>query len=151
MQIFVARFEGGHWSPKAVTAWDRKIPFSGRGAMPFIGIRLGSVRTLASDLIAIDYRHRDYGSGRILLDEATLRRVDRQVTIPVEIPKTLTKPTLQFDGIRVKIARDLGESSETDRKYMLRWETLEAHHDRPRQPPLPPASILNLITLERAK
>jgi hypothetical protein len=151
MQIFVARFEEGRWSPKAVTAWDKKIPFSGRGAMPFIGIRLGSVRTLASDLIAIDYRHRDYGSGRILLDEATLRRVDRQVTIPVEIPKTLTKPTLQFDGIRVKIARDLGESSETDRKYMLRWETLEAHHDRPRQPPLPPASILNLITLERAK
>ncbi|MCP4451653.1 MAG: hypothetical protein GY809_09345 [Planctomycetes bacterium] len=149
MQIFVARFEEGHWHPRAVTTWDREVRFSGRGAMPFIGIRLGAVRTLPSDLVAIDYRHRDYGSGRILLDETFLRPVDREVVIPVEIPKMLLKPTLQFDGMQVKLAKDLGESPDLDRKYLLRWETLGAHHDRPRQPPLPQASVLNLVTLER--
>jgi hypothetical protein len=101
--------------------------------------------------LAIDYRHRDYGSGRILLDEGSLRSVDRRVVIPVEIPKTLLTPTLQFDGIHVKLAQDLGQSPDPDRKYVLRWETLGAHHDRPRQPPLPEASILNLITLERVR
>lgn len=151
MQIFIARFQEGRWHPKAVTAWDKEIPFSGRGAMPFIGIKLGPVRILPDNLIAIDYRHRDYGSGRILLDEATLDQVDKQVVIPTEIPKHLTKPTIRFDGIRVKLAQDQGEPSEPDRKYMLRWETLEAHHDRPRQPPLPPASTLKLITLEQVR
>lgn len=151
MQIFVARFHQGRWHHRAVTAWDKEIPFSGRGAMPFIGIKLGSVRRLPSDLIAIDYRHRDYGSGRILLNEASLRQVDKNVVIPREMPRTLSRPTLEFDGIRAKFAQDRGAASGVDRKYVLRWETLEAHHDRPRQPPLPPPSILNLVTLEPVK
>ncbi len=151
MQIFVARFRDARWRPRAVTAWDKEIPFSGRGAMPFIGIKLGSVRMLDSDLIAIDYRHRDYGSGRIFLNETTLRSVERTLVIPAEIPRPLLKPTLRHDGIHVKLAHDLGQSPNPDRKYLLRWETLGAHHDRPRQPPLPQASVLNLITLERVR
>ena len=152
MQIYVARFHEGRWRPKVLTTWDKEVPFSGRGAMPFIGIKLGDVRRLDTDLISVSYRHRDYGSGRIVIDEETLKPVDRQVTIVPDIPRTLMTPTIAFEGIRVKLARDSGGVSPVpDRKYVLRWETLEAHHDRPRQPPLPPASVLQLVTLERAK
>jgi len=147
MQIYVARFQHESWESAAVTTWDKEIPFSGRGAMPFIGIRLGNVRRLDSGLFFINYRHRDYGSGRILLDEETLRPVDREVVIPSEIPKALLRPTIEFDGMRVKLTQDQGVSPEA-RKYVLRWETLEAHHDRPRQTPLPPVSVLKLVVLE---
>jgi hypothetical protein len=33
----------------------------------------------------------------------------------------------------------------------LRWQTLVANHDRPRKPPLPPPSVLQLIKLERLR
>ena len=151
MQIYVARFQDGGWRRTAITSWDREIPFSGGGAMPFIGIRLGEVRRLESNHFSIDYRHRDYGSGRILLHGETLEPVEREVVVTREIPLTLLRPTITFDGMRVKIARDIGTSSATDRKYVLCWETIEAHYDRPRQSPLPSASVLKLVTLERIR
>jgi len=104
---------------------------------------------LDDGLISIGYRHRDYGSGRIVIDEETLKPVDRQVVIAPDIPRTLMKPSIAFAGMRVKLARDSATSSVLDKKYILRWETLEAHHDRPRQPPLPPASVLQLVTLRK--
>jgi hypothetical protein len=75
----------------------------------------------------------------------------REIVDAPEIPLTLLHPTIAFDGMRVKIARDIGTSSATGRKYVLRWETLEAHYDRPRQSPLPSASVLKLVTLERIR
>lgn len=149
MQIYIARFQAGRWHPVVLTEWDKEVPFSGRGAMPFIGIRLSDVRRLDDGLISIGYRHRDYGSGRIVIDEETLKPVDRQVVIAPDIPRTLMKPSIAFAGMRVKLARDSATSSVLDKKYILRWETLEAHHDRPRQPPLPPASVLQLVTLRK--
>jgi hypothetical protein len=84
-----------------------------------------------------------------LLDEETLRPVERDIVVPSEYPKDLTKPTIAFEGINVRLAQDLGEPSEPDTRYVLRWETLGAHYDRPRKPPLPPASVLNLVKLQR--
>ena len=119
--------------------------------MPFIGIRLSDVRRLDTGLIAIGYRHRDYGSGRIVIDEESLKPVEREVVIAPDIPRSLMKPAGAFAGIRVKLAQDSGTSPSIDRKYVLRWEALEAHYDRPRKPPLPPASVLELVTLERTR
>jgi len=151
MQVYVTRFEGGQWKSRPVTAWEKKITFGGGGAMPFIGIKLGPLERLGPGLFTIRYRHRDYGSGRIVLDEATLRPVEREVADPREYPHELMKPTIAFDGIGVHIAEDLGLAEDAKTKYVLRWETLEPHHDRPRQPPLPPASTLELVELQREK
>ena len=149
MQIYVARFQDGQWHCHPVTTWDKTVSFAGRGAMPFIGIRISGLDELAPGLLTMTYRHRDYGSGRIILDEETLRPVDRRVAVPSEFPKELSKPTIDFDGISVKLAHDIGSPDQTETKYVLRWETLGAHHDRPRQPPLPPASTLKLVKLQR--
>ena len=117
--------------------------------MPFIGIRISGLRRIEPGLFLITYRHRDFGSGRIVLDEETLAPVDREVSVPAELPAEVTRPTIDFDGIRVKTARDLGSPEEPGVEYLLRWEALSANHDRPRQPPLPPASRLELIRLEK--
>lgn len=151
MQIYVARLQEGNWQRHAITAWDKRVHFEGRGAMPFIGIAITQLKKLETDRFFIKYRHRDYGSGHIVLDEKTLRPVDGEVVLPSDYPKELTKPTLGLEGIRVKLASDLGEAAVADTKYVLRWETLPAHHDRPREPPLPPASVLQLIKLVRAE
>jgi hypothetical protein len=147
MQIYVAGVQDGRWRPRAVTDWDQPVPFGGRGAMPFIGIRLSGFALWNDDYFCLNYRHRDYGSGRIVLDQATLQPVDRQLQIPAGLPRALSRPTIDFPGIRVKTAPDSGNNADSETDYLLRWETLDANHDRPRQPPLPPASVLHLIEL----
>jgi hypothetical protein len=151
MQIYVARFQEGRWRLHCITKWNKNIAFSGRGAMPFIGIRISELKTLGPDKFIIRYRHRDYGSGRIALNEETLRPVKGNARIGSEHPEELTEPTLPFKGVSVRISSDLGGPDKRETKYLLRWETLGAHHDRPRDPPLPPASPLTLVTLRRDK
>ncbi len=151
MQIYVTRFEDGQWQRHPVTDWDKSIVFGGGGAMPFIGIRTSGLQSIENGMFYISYRHRDFGSGQIVLDEETLQPVARRVTIPREIPGELSKRTIAFEGIHVKLAHDQGEEVDANTKYVLRWETLGAHHDRPRQPPLPSASPLRLIKLVRGE
>lgn len=151
MQVYVARFEQRRWRRRPVTAWDKNITFGGRGAMPFIGIRISGLRRVEPGTFSIKYRHRDYGSGQIVVGEETLEPLDRDVVVPPEYPERLTKPTIAWEGISVRIVGDLAETSDSDTKHVLRWETLGAFHDRPRQPPLPPPSVLKLVTLTREK
>ena len=149
MQIFVARFEDGAWRSRAVTSWDREVSFGGRGAMPFIGIRISGLAPVEPAMWTLTYRHRDFGSGRLVLDEETLQPVQRTVVVPPENPPELHRVAIEFDGMQVKLAGDSGDPGEPDVKYILRWEALPAHHDRPRDPPLPPASRLELVKLVR--
>jgi hypothetical protein len=149
MQIYISRFEDGGWKQRAITDWDQPIAFSGRGAMPFIGISVSGLKPLRPGLYTLTYRHRVFGSGRLVVDETDLQPVAGEFAMPPEFPAELSRPTISFPGIRVKLAGDTGEAEDADRCYVLRWETLSANHDRPRQPPLPPASVLTLVTLER--
>ena len=149
MQIYVARCEEGRWRTRPITAWEKPVDFAGRGAMPFIGIRLGGLEPCGPDLFTISYRHGHYGSGRIVLDGTTLEPVKRAVAVPREFPAELQQPAMDFPGIQVKLALDAGEAGDPDTRYVLRWETLGANHDRPRTPPLPPPSTLTLVKLVR--
>lgn len=150
MQLWVARFEDGEWRTRPITRWKEAIVFGGGGAMPFIGIAISGLEPVEPDRCTLTYRHRDHGSGRIVLDEETLEPVEASITVPPEYPAELRRPRIEFEGIGVKTAADLGDSGSPEVKYLLRWETLPANHDRPRTPPLPPASLLELVKLERS-
>ena len=117
--------------------------------MPFIGIRIGELVRVQPGVLAISYRHRDYGSGHIFLDESTLRPTETTIELIPEYPRELRNPTMQFDGISVRLAHDNNQLDGAQTKYVLRWETLPANHDRPREPPLPPSSPLELIKMRR--
>ena len=86
----------------------------------------------------------------VAFDPQTLEPLEDPVVVPRETPPELHRPRIELDGVGVKIADDLGESGSPEVKYVLRWETLPAHHDRPREGPLPPPSVLELVRLERS-
>ena len=117
--------------------------------MPFIGIRIGELVNVEPGVLAISYRHRDYGSGHLFVEKSTLQPIQRTLKLIQEYPRQLHRPTLEFKGISVRLAWDINRLSGAKTQYVLRWETLSANHDRPRQPPLPPASPLRLVKLER--
>jgi hypothetical protein len=147
MQIYVAGFRDGRWAPQPVTCWKKEIPFGGGGSMPFIGIRISQPTRVQADTLMIEYQHRDYGKGKVILDEETLQPVDRLVTLTPQHPSGLGEKEVPWEGIRVNTRDDIGGSDRTGEKYLLRWETLGPHRDKPREPPLPPASTLRVIKL----
>lgn len=151
MQIYVARFDEGSWKRHAITKWEKNVHFSGYGAMPFIGIRTSGLKRINPHTHTITYRHRDYGSGQMFIDDETLMPVEREVVIQDENPKEIMQRTIDFEGVSVKTAGDAAGPPEDNVKYMLRWETLSANYDRPRKPPLPPASSLTLLRLVKSQ
>ncbi len=149
MQIYAARFEKGKWVIRQLTRWDKPIHFSGCGSMGFIGISISGLSRVEPGIFTMTYRHRDYGSGLLVIDEATLRPTEKTITPAKEYPEELERPRIDFEGITIRRANDIGSPEEEGVRYILQWETLGPNQDRPRDPPLPEPSLLRLHKLSR--
>jgi len=91
------------------------------------------------------FRHVKYGARTWVLDEKTLK-------------PTVERETAQWPGelliledhtglMQINWKRDGGESGDPNAEYVLRWETLPPHRDRPREG-VPKPSILRLYRLK---
>lgn len=144
-QPWTARLENGVWKHYQTTEWLYRWDFGGGGSLNS-EIGLGPVTKEADGRLSQSFRHSKFGSGTWLLDPQTLRaigKVQRQGT-----PPELGKIEGTFPGLKVKTAGDLGTSDTPDVRYMLRWETLDANRDAPREGPLPAPSMLRLYAVK---
>lgn len=149
MQIYAARPENGAWALHLLTDWKKPVHFSGNGSMGPIGIGVGGLETAGPDLLTLTYSHRDYGSGRLVLDDKTLTPIEKKIVVSPTLPRELGKIESDFQGMGIMRADDQGDSGDPAVKYVLQWETLGANRDRPRQPPLPEPSTLKLHKISR--
>jgi hypothetical protein len=147
MQIYATRFEDGNWTPHRLTDWSKPVKFSGYGSMGFIGIKTSELTRVAPGTLTMTYRHRDYGSGRLVIDEKTLQPISKEITIPRGYPEEMIRPQINFKGIEIRRTGDIGNSGGEGIHYVLQWETLGRNFDRPRKPPLPKPSTLRLYKL----
>jgi hypothetical protein len=146
-QPFIARLESGRWVLHQVTNWPYRWDFGGGGAL-VVEVSVSGVRAEPGGRLTAAFRHAKFGNGTWLLDPETLRAagtVQRQ-----ELPTRWAKPEGKFPGLKVQWVHDSGESGLAGRSYRLRWETLDANRDRPREGPLPPPSMLRLLTIRTA-
>jgi N-sulfoglucosamine sulfohydrolase len=147
MQIYASRAKNGEWKAQVLTDWQKPVEFSGYGSMGFIGISISGLSLVEPGVLSLTYRHKDYGSGRLVLDEKTLQPLQRKIAVMPEYPKTLNQVQSNFDGMGIRRANDVGSSSKEGVRYVLQWETLGRNFDRPRKPPLPKPSTLSLHKL----
>jgi hypothetical protein len=147
MQVYAARPKDDKWELHQLTDWDKPIRFSGGGSMGFIGIRISGLSQTEDGLLTMTYRHRDYGSGSLTIDEKTLRPLEKAIAVVPEYPKALNQLQSDFEGMGIQRAKDIGDSGEENVRYILQWETLGKNRDRPRKPPLPQPSTLRLYKL----
>jgi hypothetical protein len=66
------------------------------------------------------------------------------------LPRELRKIESDFPGMEIRIASGQGACGTPGVRYLLRWETLGANRDRPRQAPFPAPSTLRLYKLTEA-
>jgi hypothetical protein len=148
MQIYAARAEGDSWEHHQLTDWDEPIVFGGRGSMGFIGIRISGLSRHEPGILTMTYRHRDYGSGRLVIEEETLRPLAKEIHVMPEYPEELQQVQSDFEGMSVRRAADIGSSPEDRIHYILQWETLGNNYDKPREEPLPEPGMLRLYKLK---
>ncbi|MBT8043718.1 MAG: BNR repeat-containing protein, partial [Verrucomicrobiae bacterium] len=147
MQIYAARYEQGAWKHHVLTHWDKAVDFSGRGSMNFIGISLSGLRRIEPGLLTMTYRHKHYGHGRLMIDEESLKPVNKNVKMVPKFPAALKRIDSDFTGLRIRRASDIGGDPDGSVRYLLQWQSLGVNHDRRHQPPYPEPSKLKLYKL----
>jgi len=148
-QIYSARLEDGRWRIYQTSDWaGYRWQFGGGGAIPF-EVRVGGVQALGDGTLALSYRYK-HGSGTWVLDEKTLRPIPGR-TAPKrpgrDLPPSVRKVESKFPGMSKRITADSGRCDEPGVRYVLAWETLGPHRDRPRKGKLPQPSMLRVIKL----
>jgi len=147
-QLYSARREESGWKIYQTSQWDYRWDFKGGGAINF-EIRLGSVSVESDGRLSQRYSHVKYGSGHWILDEATLKPIGELPRQP-SYPPVLSRPESDFPGMQVRWRGDSGKSGESGVRYVMRWETLGANRDRPREAPFPLPSMLRLYKLRNS-
>ena len=146
-QPWTARLEDGKWKRHQTTDWPYRWNFGGDGTLVF-EIRLGAVHLEDDGRLTQAFVHPKFGSGTWLIDPETLQAIGQQPHS--ETPLERNRVTGVFPGLQVRWASDSGASGVPGLNYKLRWETLDANRDLPRSGALPPASMLQLVTVKTA-
>lgn len=143
-QLYNARLEDSRWKIYQTSNWDYRWYFQGGGSIEF-EIRVSPVTLEDDGSLTQAYSHDKHGSGVWKLDEATLRPIGK-VTKKRQWPAELGRPQSDFSGMQVRWQSDSGISPHHDSRYFLRWETLGANRDRPRNE-APAPSMLRLYKI----
>jgi hypothetical protein len=142
-QAYAARLEAGQWKIYRITDWDYRWDFHGGGSIPF-EVGVGAVRPDGKGGLLLDYSHSKKGSGIWRLDEATFK-ITGSVERTRNWPESLDRVESDFPGMQVRTLT----SAAKGLLYVLRWETLGPNRDRPREGPLPAASMLRVYAVAR--
>ena len=146
LQFYVSRIVEDKWVAKQVTNWDYRWEFSGNGSINN-DVRIKNFNYRDDGNYEIGFWHIKHGDGTILLN----KDFDNigSVLKPESLAKKL-KPEGTFPGLLVKTTGDLGFSTETKTSYVLKWETINANRDKPREKPWPEPSQLYLYKITKS-
>lgn len=143
-QLYGARFENGAWVTHRMTDWNKRWSFGGGGTLVFqIEVDEG-IRTLPDGRLVQDVYNANLGGKvTLVLDDATLHASTTLAPALTPYPPELDTPVSKTAGMHVRWADDAGAGPDPHVRYMLRWETLDANGDKPRDT-IPPATKLEL-------
>jgi len=147
-QLYLTRFENGHWHCEQLTDWNFRWYFQGGGA---IGYSEVSVETpvMENGKIMFPYWQKREGRMKFYVDEKTLKPIRKVKNVDSLDP--LRKVSSKFPGMRTNFSSDLNRKANNNKVYMLRWETLPANRDTMRTGVNPPPFKLQVIELKKSK
>lgn len=138
-QLYNARLEDGRWTVHRTSSWRERWEFGGGGTLVF-KIEVDGVQALPDGRLLQRWFHADLGGwGAFVLDEETLQAIE-EIPAPIAFPRELAAPRGSDPRCEVRWKSDSQPHTGDDR-YLLRWETLEANRDAPRNDPAPPSAL----------
>jgi len=148
-QIYNARRERDGWKIYQSTDWDYRWDFQGGGSIRF-QVGLGPVTVGSDGTLTQRHSCSKYGGGQWVLDPDTLRATEKTQAEEI-LPREIGRVRSEHPGMGVRTASDLGASGNSNRRYLLRWESRGSNRDRPflGEPPKP--SMLQLYELRKVR
>ncbi|NYI04495.1 BNR repeat-containing protein [Allostreptomyces psammosilenae] len=129
-QIYAARPGQGSWEIRQISDWRGRWDFGGFGTINFHVALLGS-RVLRNGHIQVDFV--GYGRPTSIILDSDLTPITQCPTPP--LPAQAATVRGDHPGLRVNIGHDSGDGATTATprgRYLLRWESLDANRDQPR-------------------
>ncbi len=126
-QVFISRWEKDSWKTYQVSNWpDHKWDLDKGGSLGNDVSISGIRKADGKQRLTVDVHHVHHGDETWVLDEKTLQVVSRSEVKKKEYARTLPVWKLQ---------EGMGQRQKADNtgKYILQWETLPVHQDRPRE------------------
>ncbi|HVS64086.1 MAG TPA: BNR repeat-containing protein [Thermoanaerobaculia bacterium] len=140
-QAFNARWTGERWQIVQASEWEYRWDVDRKGALAH-DIVVRPVNVDSDGRLVQWFQHVMFGEGGWVLDGGSLRPVE--ALDPPEPMRRLRRIESAFPGME---ARDPVFDEQGD--HYLRWETLPANQDRPRDPPHPPPTMLRVHRVDR--
>ena len=142
-QLFICRYQNGEWINRQVSDWpDYTWDINKRGSLGR-AINLDGIRGDGHGHIYFSYSHEKHGSGLLKIDEERLTLLENLPGKKFLHIQNLPDATLP----KMQINRKIDDTGQ----YLLQWQTLPTHFDRPRDPPYPEPTELMLYELSRGK
>jgi BNR repeat-containing family member len=127
-QLYNARLENGAWKVYQSTDWTYRWNFGGLGSL-VLEIEFGPVTLNPDGSLTQWYRHARYGSGVLVLNPTTLHadsiRPDSHWPVSLEPAR---RSGMQVNWLETR------SSVDPTVVHALRWETMPANQDLPRNP-----------------
>lgn len=142
-QIYVARWEKDEWKIYQISQWkDYRWNLDEGGSL---GIKIGKIvlKPAGKNRLSGEYFNEKYGKGLWVIDENNFRIIeDRPGQSDSNLPEDLF-------GQQPQKGMQINRSIDNTGSYLLQWETLPAHQDRPRNPPYPASTWLKVIHVSK--
>jgi hypothetical protein len=144
-QFFIAKSENRKWMIKQVSNWDHRWEFSGPGSITF-EIRMKNVEVTKDNQIIIDYWHKKYGDGILIIDAKTLKKIeDRPIDLVQQsrYPEALLHPSSDRVENNVHWMNIPNQAKNNREYYSFRWETLgKSRFYTPPTKPIKPSALI---------
>jgi hypothetical protein len=139
-QLYNARLESGVWVSHQTSTWDYRWEVSGLGTL-VLEIEVEPIELGSDSTLSQRYRHTRYeGWQAFQLDHETLvAAADIEPRLPY--PRELDVPESSTPDMVARWQADDGASPDPGVVYLLRWETLPANRDEPRDTVPPPTQL----------
>jgi hypothetical protein len=136
-QAFVARPDSeGQWIPKQISDWSFRLEFSGGGSQN-IPMNLGAPSPVDGKNMLASFSTKSAGSGRWLLDGASLALIETLPASKSLFPEGFSKPVGTFPGLAIHT--EISQSGAD--RWVLRWETLGPNRDLEYREAPPPSEL----------
>ena len=136
-QAFVARPDSeGQWLPKQISDWSFRLDFSGGGSQN-IPMNLGAPSPVDGKNLLASFSTKSAGSGRWLLDGASLALIETLPASKSLFPEGFSKPVGTFPGLAIHT--EISQSGAD--RWVLRWETLGPNRDLEYREAPPPSEL----------
>jgi hypothetical protein len=141
-QILAIRWESDRWKLYQVSKWSDFIWNINKSGAIAVEVKPSGLIPIGNNKLKCEYYHIKYGKGLWIINEKDFSILEELPGKSIsDLSDDLLNKEPEHKGMVINRIRD------NTGNYLLQWETLPVNQDRPRNPPYPAPTLLEVIKL----